>query len=138
MVLFDWGFRSATVSQEKARQRNAKLQLQAKLKEVALEVERAYLTIVTAQSAIAALKDKLRFSRADYEAVSLQFKVGQSDSLDLIDSNTVLMNSERELSEAQYLLALAKIGLERVQGGFLKSVTKQLYTQDSDFKVEPE
>jgi outer membrane protein len=131
MVLFDWGFRSASVSQEEARFRNAQLQLKAKSKEIALEVERAYLTIITAQSAIAALKDKLRFSRADYAAVSLQFKVGQADNLDIIDSNTVLLNSERELSEAQYLLALAKIGLERAQGIFLKSVTDQLNTQDS-------
>ncbi len=138
MVLFDWGFRRATVSQERARQWNAELQLQAKSKEIALEVEQAYLTIITAQSVIAALKDKLRFSRADYEAVSLQFRVGQADSLDIMDSNTVLLNSERELSEAQYMLALAKIGLERAQGIFLKSVTEQLNTQDSPFKGEPE
>ena len=126
MVFFDWGFRSATVSQEKARQRNAELQLQAASKDIALQVEQAYLTIITAKSAIAALKDKLRFSRADYEAVSLQFKVGQADSLDIIDSNTVLLNSERELSEARNILALAKIGLERVQGIFLKAVQNQL------------
>jgi outer membrane protein TolC len=138
MVLFDWGFRSASVSQERARMRNTELQLKAKSKEIALEVERAYLTIITAQSAIAALKDKLRFSRADYAAVSLQFKVGQVDNLDIIDSNTVLLNSERELSEAQYLLALAKIGLERAQGIFLKSVTDQLNTQDSPSTVESE
>lgn len=126
MVLFDWGFRSATISQEKANMRSAKLQLQAKSKEIALEVEQAYLTIITAQSVITALKDKLKFSGADYEAVSLQFALGRADSLDLIDSNTVLVNSERELSEAQYVLALAKIGLERVQGLFLKSVINQL------------
>lgn len=138
MVLFDWGFRSASVSQEKARLQNTELQLRAKSKEIALEVERAYLTIITAQATIAALKDKLRFSRADYAAVSLQFKVGQADSLDIIYSNTVLLNSERELSEAQYLLALATIGLDRAQGIFLKSVTDQLNTQDSISKVESE
>lgn len=126
LVLFDWGFRSAGVSQEKARLRSAELQLQAKTKEIALGVEQAYLTIITAQSVIAALKDKLKFSRADYEAVSLQFRVGQADSLDIMDSNTVLLNSERELSEAQYVLALARISLERAQGIFLKSVTEQL------------
>jgi outer membrane protein len=130
MVLFDCGFRSASVSQEKARQRNAELQLQATSKDIALQVEQAYLTIITAKSAIMALKDKLRFSRADYDAVSLQFKVGQADSLDIIDSNTVLLNSERELSEARNILALAKIGLERVQGIFLKAVRKQLNYQN--------
>lgn len=126
MVLFDWGFRSSTVSQEKANLRTAELQLQAKYKEIALEVEEAYLTIITAQSAIAALKDKLRFSMADYEAVSLQFKVGQADSLDLIDSNTILLNSARELAEARFRLALARIALERAQGIFLQTVTDRL------------
>lgn len=131
LILFDWGLRSATISQEKTNLRSVELQLQAKYKDVALEVEQAYLTIITAQSAIMALKDKLRFSRADYEAVSLQFRLGQADSLDLIDSNTVLLNSERELSEARYILALAKIGLERTQGIFLNSVKSQLNNQDS-------
>jgi len=130
VVLFDWGFRSATISQEKARQRSAKLQLQVKSKQIALEVEQAYLTIKAARSVIRALTDKLKFSRADYDAVSLQFSVGQADILDLMDANTVLLNSERELLEAQYSLALARIGLERAQGIFLNNVNNQLASAD--------
>ena len=126
LLLFDWGYRSSSISQEKLRQQNAAHQLRAKSKEVALAVERAFRTITSAKSTIAALKDKLRFSRADYEAVSLQFEVGQADILDVLDSNTVLLNSARELSEAQFTLALAKIGLEKAQGVFLESVKAQL------------
>lgn len=130
VLLFDWGYRSSTISQEKLRHENAKHQLRAKSKEVALAVERAFRTIVSAQSTIAALKDKLRFSRADYEAVSLQFEVGQADILDVLDSNTVLLNSERELSEARFMLAIARVGLEKAQGIFLKSVRRQLNGED--------
>jgi len=130
VVLFDWGFRSASISQEKARHSSAKLQLQEKSKQIALDVEQAYLTIIPARSVITALKDKVKFSSADYDAVSLQFNVGQADILDVMDANTVLLNSERELLEAQYRLALAKIGLERAQGIFLKNVTDQLASAD--------
>lgn len=126
VTLFDWGYRGSTVSQEKLRRDSAKARLQAKSKEIALEVEQAYLTIASTRGMIAALKDKLRFSRADYEAVSLQFRVGQADSLDLIDSNTVLSNAARELSEARHTLALAKIRLERAQGIFLETVAARL------------
>jgi len=130
VLLFDWGYRSSSISQEKLRQQNAAHQLQAKSREVALAVERAFRTITSAQSTIAALKDKLRFSRADYEAMSLQFEVGQADILDVLDSNTVLLNSARELSEAQFTLALARIGLEKAQGIFLTSVRGQLAGDD--------
>ncbi len=122
MILFDWGLRKGTIGQKKADKRNAELQLQLKTKEIDLQVEKAYLTLITASNAISALKNKLEFSRANYEAVSLQFDLGQADSLDIMDANTLLQNSENELSDAQYYLALSKIGLQSAQGIFLKTV----------------
>jgi outer membrane protein len=122
MILFDWGLRKGTIGQEKANQRNAELQLQLKTKEIALQVEKAYLTLITARDAITALKNKVEFSRANYEAVSLQFDLGQADSLDIMDANTLLQNSENEFAEAQYYLALSRIGLQSAQGIFLKTI----------------
>jgi outer membrane protein len=126
MTLFDWGLRSATLSQEKARQRNVQLQLDALSKQVALEVEKAYLVMLTAQSAIQSFKDKLKFSRASYEAVSLQFRLGQADILDIMDANNVLKNAEQELSEALYSFSLSRVGLKRAQGIFLQEVKHEL------------
>ena len=104
------------------RQQNAAHQLRAKSKEVALAVERAFRTITSAKSTIAALKDKLRFSRADYEAVSLQFEVGQADILDVLDSNTVLLNRRVSFQKRNSRWPLPKSGLEKAQGVFLESV----------------
>jgi outer membrane protein len=126
MTLFDWGLRGATLSQEKARQRNVQLQLDALSKQVALEVEKAYLTMLTAQSAIRSFKDKLKFSNASYEAVSLQFRLGQADILDIMDANNVLKNAEQELSEALYYFSLSRVGLKRAQGIFLQEVKHEL------------
>jgi outer membrane protein TolC len=122
MTLLDWGLRKGTIGQEKANKRNAELQLQLKTKEIALQVEKAYLTLITARDAITALKNKLDFSRANFEAVSLQFDLEQADSLDIMDANTLLQNSENEFAEAQYYLALSKIGLQSAQGIFLKTI----------------
>ena len=130
VVLFDWGLRSGTLGQNKATLRNAELQLTVKTKEVTSEVERAWLTIITAKNSIVALKDKLDFSRANYDAVSLQFNLGQADSLDVLDANTILSNAERELSEAEFYLDLSKIGLERAQGIFLNNIRANLDSGD--------
>jgi outer membrane protein len=124
MVLFDWGLRRGTLNQEKAARRNAELGLAMLRKQAALEVEQAYLTLRAARQNIVALQDKVSFSRANFEAVSLMFTVGQADSLDVMDANTLLQNAERELAEAEYQLELAIVGLNRAQGIFLKTVVK--------------
>jgi outer membrane protein len=123
MILLDWGLRKGTIAQEKAKQRNADLQLQMKTKEVALQVEKAWLTFLTARDAIKALQNKLEFSRSNFEAVSLQFELGEADSLDIMDANTLLQNSENELAEARYYLDLSTIGLQSAQGIFLQTIT---------------
>jgi outer membrane protein len=122
MVLFDWGLRKGTISQEKARRQNAELQLARLKKQVALDVEQAYLAIRTARQNIIALLDKVSFSRANFDAVTLMFTVGQANSLDVMDANTLLQNSERELAEAEFHMELSRIGLLRAQGVFLKTV----------------
>ncbi len=123
LILFDWGLRKGTVSQNRARKRIASLQADELAKQIALEVERAWLALNTAQNTITALQDKLVFSRAAYEAVTLQFKLGQADSLDVLDANTTLRNAERELTEAEFVLSLSKIALQRAQGIFLDQIT---------------
>lgn len=123
VVLFDWGLRKGTIGQTRANLRNAELQLASLTKEVTSQVEKAWLTISTARNAIFSLRDKLNFSRANYEAVLMQFELGQADSLDVLDANTLWNNAERELAEAEFYLELSKIGLQRAQGIFLKNVT---------------
>lgn len=124
--LFDGGLRGATLSQEKAAQRNAALQLDALSKQVALEVEKAFLAMRAARSAAVSLRDKLRYAKASYEAVSLQFRLGQADILDIMDANTVLKTAELELSEALHYFSLARVGLKRAQGVFLREVKQAL------------
>jgi len=140
MMIFDWGLRKGTVGQAKAEKQNVRLKLQILNKQIALEVEQAYLKVIAAKEGIIALKDQLKFARANFEAVTLQFELGQADSLDVMDANTLLFNSERELSEAQNMLALSYLSLERAQGIFFKNIKAQysLYQNAASSKADAE
>jgi len=122
MMLFDWGLRKATLGQAKTKKRNIRLQMETLEKQIALEVQQAYLNVIASKEGIVALKDRLKFARANFNAITLQFELGQADSLDVMDANTLLLNSETELAEAQNRLALAYLGLQRAQGIFMKNI----------------
>jgi len=122
MMVFDWGLRKATLGQAETEKQNSRLQLERLKKQIALEVEQACLNVIAAKEGIIALRDQLKFARANFDAITLQFELGQADSLDVMDANTLLLNSETELAEAQNRLALAYLGLERAQGIFMKNI----------------
>ncbi len=122
MTLFDNGLRKAEVNEARSKKRQALLALDALSKQVRLEVEQAYLDLKTQQSTIQSRQDQLVFSRENYEAVAKQFEHGLSNSVDIMDANTLLVTSERTLSDARYGCRLAALKLERTKGSFLGSI----------------
>ena len=68
----------------------------------------------------------MKSAEENYEAVKRQFDHGLSDIVDLIDANTLLVTSQRQLSEAHYHLILAHLKLKRAKGVFLKNVLAEL------------
>jgi len=76
----------------------------------------------TRKSIINSLEDQLAFSRENYEAVTKQFEHGLSNSVDVVDANTLLVTSHRQLSDARYSYRLAELKLERTKGSFLDSI----------------
>jgi len=122
MTLFDNGLRKAELNEARSKKRQALLALDALSKQVRFEVEQAYLDLKTKQSMIQSRQDQLAFSRANYDAVKKQFEHGLSNSVDVMDANTLLVTSERQLSDAQYGYRLAVLKLERTKGAFLNRV----------------
>ncbi len=120
--LFDGGLRSAELRQALARKRQAILALRELESQVAVEVEEAYLELVTHQSVIKSLTDQLEFSRENYNAVSKQFRHGLANSVDVMDANTLLVTSQKQLSESRYDYQLSVLKLERARGIFLQGV----------------
>ena len=124
-TLFDGGLRNAEIKQAFAKERQAKLAVAEIRKKIELEIQDAYLTLLTQKSRLVSLNDKLTFSEQNYRAVSEQFKHGLSNSVDMMDANTLLVAAERELSDARYGYKLASLKLKKATGTFLSETIKK-------------
>ncbi len=120
--LFEGGLRQAEVRVSEARKRQAEWLYDDLKKTISVEVDAAYLDLRTQAGILASLEDQLRFARENFDAVSKQFAAGLASSIDVIDANTLLVDSERQLSRAQYDYRIAVLRLKRATGTLLKMV----------------
>ena len=125
-LLYDGGLRNAQIKDMLIQKRKTDLAIEGKVKEVNIEIEEAYLDLMTQKNILQSFKDQLKSAEENYEAVKRQFDHGLSDIVDLIDANTLLVTSQRQLSEANYDLLLAHLKLKRAKGVFLKDVLSEL------------
>ncbi|MBT8373283.1 MAG: TolC family protein [Deltaproteobacteria bacterium] len=128
-TIFDGGLRRAEIKESIAKMKQAELAEKDLSKDIATEVEDAYLFWLTQMSVLNSLEDQVKFANSNYDAVSKQFKYGFANSVDVVDANTLLVTSETELSEAIYNGQLAGLGVERAKGTFLKTITDRLETK---------
>lgn len=124
--LFEGGLRRAEVRESEARKRQAELLYDDLKKTISIEVEAAYLDLKTQAGILKSLEDQLMFARDNYDAVTKQFAFGLASSIDVIDANTLLVDSERQLSRAQYDYQLAVLKLKRATGTLLKTLGNNL------------
>lgn len=120
---FEGGLRKAEVRQAEAKERQAELALSDLKKTIALEVEQAYLNLRTQEGVLQSLRDQFTFARDNFSMVEKQFQYGLASSLDVLDANTLLVTSERELFRAQYDYQFAVLQLRRATGSLLETVT---------------
>ena len=122
---FEGGLRRAEVREAEARQRQAELGYEDLKKSIYIEVENAYLDLKTQAETLKSLEDQVRFAEDNYNAVSKQFEYGLANSIDVMDANTLLVTSERQLSEAKYNYQLAILKLKRATGTLLTTVNSK-------------
>jgi len=120
--LFEGGLRKAEVGEAEAKKKQADLTYNDLKKQIDIEVESAYLVLQTQIGTLKSLEDQLKFARENYDAVSRQFTFGLANSIDVIDANTLLLESERQLNRAQYNYKLFLLALKRATGTLLKTV----------------
>ncbi len=125
-TIFDGGLRNAQIKESMAKNRQAELAEKDMSKEIATEVQEAYLDLHTQTSVLKSLEDQLEFARENYNAVTKQFKYGRANSIDAMDANTLLVTSEIRLLEARYNRRLAGLKLHRARGTFLEEITSRL------------
>jgi len=134
--IFEGGLRSAEVSQARARKRQVELRLKDLAKQVRVEVEQTWLELQTAESAMASLEDRLKSAQENYTAVSQRYQHGLADSLDVIDANSLLLQSEEGLLEAKYNYMLSVLNLERAEGIFLDNIREKIRKQSPEYEGE--
>jgi outer membrane protein len=122
---FEGGLRRAEVREAKARQRQSELFYEDLKKSIGIEVENAYLEFQTQRGVIRSLEDEVSFARDNYNSISRQYEFGLANSIDVMDANTLLVTSERQLTDAKYNYQLSILRLKKATGTLLKSVMSQ-------------
>ncbi|MDP2798395.1 MAG: TolC family protein [Deltaproteobacteria bacterium] len=110
---FEGGLRRAEVKEAEAKQRQSELIYEDLKKTINIEVENAYLDLITQKEILKSLEDRLTFARDNYNATSKQFEFGLANSIDVMDANTLLVTSERQLADLR---------LKRATGTLLTSI----------------
>jgi len=116
-TLFDGGLRAAQIRQAEARKNQAYQQLVQARNDIVLETKVAFSEYETAQKTLINLADELKSARENYHAVQMQYRYGMADIVDLMDANTLLVQSERRISNARYALFQTIFRLMYTKGG---------------------
>lgn len=119
---FEGGLRWAEVKEAKAKERQSTLIYEDLRKSIEVEVQSAYLDIMTQKGTLEFLQDQLVYARDNYNAVTKQFEFGLSQSLDVMDANTLLVTAERKMADAVYSYQLSMLKMKKATGTFLKTV----------------
>ena len=112
----------AEVGEARARLRQTEYGLSELKRQINVEVEDSYLVFVTQEAVLNSLRAEVEYAVDNFTAVTKQFNYGLTDSIDVIDANTLLANSQRELANSEYLYQLAYIRMQRSIGSLLTSV----------------
>ncbi|HBH87702.1 MAG TPA: hypothetical protein DDY17_08910 [Syntrophaceae bacterium] len=119
---FEGGLRVAEVKEARAKERQSALLYEDYKKSIGVEVQSAYLDLVTQKGILKFLEDQLVYARDNYNAVAKQFEFGLSQSLDVMDANTLLVTAERDLAAAVYNYQVAVLRVKKATGTLLKTV----------------
>jgi len=119
---FEGGLRVAEVQEAFAKKRQADYAYADLKKTVDVEVETAYLDHITQKGLLKSLTLQYAFAKENYNAVSKQFDFGLASSLDVLDANTALLDSERQLANVIYLFQFSTLRLERATGVLLTAI----------------
>jgi outer membrane protein len=119
---FEGGLRIAELKEAKAKERQARLAYADFKKSVDIELQGAYLDWQTQKGILKFLEDQLIFAQDNYNDVTRQFVNGMATSLDVMDANSLLLTSERNVAEALYNYQLAFVKVKRSDGTLLQFV----------------
>jgi len=119
---FEGGLRMAELREAQAKERQARLAYEDLKKNIDMELRGAYLDLETQKGMLKFLEDQLVFAQDNYHAVLRQYENDLVTSLDVMDANTLLLSSEKNVAEALYGYQLAHLKVRRSSGTLLKFI----------------
>jgi outer membrane protein len=119
---FEGGLRVAEFKEAKAKERQARLAYDDLKKSVDIELRAACLDLDTLKGSLKFFEDQKIFAKDNYNAVLKQFENGLATSLDVMDANTLLLTSDKNVVEALYNYQLASLNVKRSSGTLLQFV----------------
>jgi outer membrane protein len=119
---FEGGLRFAEVKEARAKERQAGYIYEDFKKTIEVEVQSVYLDIMTQRAILKFQEDQLAFAKDNFYAVSKQFEFGLSNSLDVMDANTLLVSAERKMAEEFYRYQLSLLRMKKATGTLLKKI----------------
>ncbi len=122
--LFEGGLRRAELKEAKSRVHVAELELIAATHDIELEVREAYNRMEAASAVIESYRRQLSFAEEDYKMVFEQFKFGLATTVDVIDSDTELLDAERALMNSTYDMQVDILELKYAVGTLLDNYSK--------------
>lgn len=123
-TLYDGGLRKAQVLQAKANEKKARQGVSLAEKQIVFESKVAILEFETARKTLINLQDELKSAQENYKAVDMQFTYGMADSIDMMDANTLLVQAEQRISDAEYTYYLAVLKVLYTKGELLSFLLK--------------
>ncbi|MFZ3114363.1 MAG: TolC family protein [Syntrophales bacterium] len=125
--IFEGGLRRAEVGQAEAKSRQSGFLYDDLRKAIAIEVEDSWLDHQTQRGVLHSLRDQLKFAADNYYSVSKQYQFGLANSIDVIDANTLLLNTERQLTDAEFNYRLSLVRMQRSSGVLLKTIMGEIH-----------
>ena len=114
--LWDGGITKARVNQAKATLERLKATEQLLVKQITLQVQRAYLSLKEAESRVSTTEKSIEQAKENLRIVEGSYKLGTGISRDVIDAQVALTQAQTNYLQALIDVQLAKADLERAIG----------------------
>lgn len=117
-TIWDGGLREIALSESGARIRESEANFQASVARARDEVRRALLDLDSAEANLTKAQEQVRMAQENRQLIDVAFNAGTATSLEVVDANAALRNSELSLINEQLNAQLAVVRLARAAGDF--------------------
>ncbi len=116
--LFAGGERIIEIKENKNRLKEAQLRYQRLKKDIAIQVQQAWLDCRSARTNLEGITKELELSEENYKVIRTRYEAGQATSLDSIDAYTQLVSSKINVVNETFNYQLAALNLTKQIGIF--------------------